>query len=245
MKWDSYFGKYDSGTQSFYMIGSPADGWPLYPIYHAVHMWTTTVKPGWSVVGLESLGDEEATGPLGEGVAVDQGVEPGAVAAVAEVGELVDDDIVQHPSGVGGEPGGDADGAVDGRARPPQRVLVGGPADARRAGQVEAVGQQPRPAADVDARCVAPALQALHHDLGPVLLFGFGQRVRDRQPENPVALAGLDGLAPASAANHLDLHAPIKAGGCDRNRGSLSAGQVELGEAVDAADLVHRAVGTD
>src|SRR5436190_2757548 len=53
MKWDSYFGKYDSGTQSFYMIGSPADGWPLYPIYHAVHMWTTTVRPGWSVVGLD------------------------------------------------------------------------------------------------------------------------------------------------------------------------------------------------
>jgi hypothetical protein len=53
IKWDSYFGKYDNGTQAFYMIGSPVDGWPLYPIYHAVRLWTMTVKPTWQVVGLE------------------------------------------------------------------------------------------------------------------------------------------------------------------------------------------------
>src|SRR5436190_6839538 len=53
MKWDSYFGKYDNGTQAFYMIGSPVDGWPLYPVYHTVHLWTTTVKPTWRVVGLD------------------------------------------------------------------------------------------------------------------------------------------------------------------------------------------------
>lgn len=53
IKWDSYFGKYDAGTQAFYMIGSPVDGWPLYPIYNTVHLWTMTVKPTWRVVGLE------------------------------------------------------------------------------------------------------------------------------------------------------------------------------------------------
>src|SRR5262249_12093815 len=33
-KWDSYFGKYDNGTQAYYMIGSPQSGWPLYPLYN-------------------------------------------------------------------------------------------------------------------------------------------------------------------------------------------------------------------
>jgi hypothetical protein len=53
VKWDSYFAKYDTGTQSYWMIGRPQDGWPLYPIYHTVHLWTMSVKPGWKVVGLD------------------------------------------------------------------------------------------------------------------------------------------------------------------------------------------------
>jgi len=52
-KWDSYFGKYDNGTQAYFMIGSPLNGWPLYPIYQVVHLWTMTVKPAWQVVGLD------------------------------------------------------------------------------------------------------------------------------------------------------------------------------------------------
>jgi hypothetical protein len=55
IKWDSYFGKYDNGTQAYYMIGPPQLGWPLYPIYNVVHLWTTTVDPGWSVA--EVLGE--------------------------------------------------------------------------------------------------------------------------------------------------------------------------------------------
>ena len=46
-KWDSYFGKYDNGTQAYYMIGSPADGWPLYPIYNSMRLFTSTVGAGW------------------------------------------------------------------------------------------------------------------------------------------------------------------------------------------------------
>jgi hypothetical protein len=55
-KWDSYFGKYDNGTQAYYMIGPPSEGWPLYPIYNLVQLMTAAVKTGWrtlDVVGVE------------------------------------------------------------------------------------------------------------------------------------------------------------------------------------------------
>ncbi len=54
-KWDSYFGKYDNGTQAYYMIGSPADGWPLYPIYNSVRLLTSTVAAGWRTVNVASV----------------------------------------------------------------------------------------------------------------------------------------------------------------------------------------------
>ena len=54
-KWDSYFGKYDNGTQAYYMIGSPADGWPLYPIYNSVRLLTSTVTAGSRTVNVASV----------------------------------------------------------------------------------------------------------------------------------------------------------------------------------------------
>jgi hypothetical protein len=54
-KWDSYFGKYDNGTQAYYMIGSPVDGWPLYPIYNSVRLLTATVGAGWRTVNVASM----------------------------------------------------------------------------------------------------------------------------------------------------------------------------------------------
>jgi hypothetical protein len=54
-KWDSYFGKYDNGTQAYYMIGSPAEGWPLYPIYNSVRLLTSTVAAGWRTVNVASV----------------------------------------------------------------------------------------------------------------------------------------------------------------------------------------------
>jgi hypothetical protein len=56
-KWDSYFGKYDSGTQSYYFIGSPQNGWPLYPMYNFMQLLTTTVKREWEVVAVDSVPD--------------------------------------------------------------------------------------------------------------------------------------------------------------------------------------------
>jgi hypothetical protein len=54
-KWDSYFGKYDNGTQAYYMIGSPQEGWPLFPLYNLIHLMTTTVRPTWKVVGVDQV----------------------------------------------------------------------------------------------------------------------------------------------------------------------------------------------
>jgi hypothetical protein len=54
-KWDSYFGRYDNAVQAYYMIGDPQGGWPLYPLYNFVRLTTSTVKRGWSVVGVDSV----------------------------------------------------------------------------------------------------------------------------------------------------------------------------------------------
>jgi hypothetical protein len=54
-KWDSYFGKYDNGTQAYYMIGDPGAGWPLYPIYNSVRLFTSNVGQGWRTVNVDSV----------------------------------------------------------------------------------------------------------------------------------------------------------------------------------------------
>ena len=56
-KWDSYLGKYDNGTQAYYMIGSPANGWPLYPLYNFVRLLTSTVKSEWRTINVDSVPD--------------------------------------------------------------------------------------------------------------------------------------------------------------------------------------------
>jgi hypothetical protein len=56
-KWDSYYGKYDNGTQAYYFIGGPQFGWPLYPLYNFLQLLTTTVKRGWQVVAVDSVPD--------------------------------------------------------------------------------------------------------------------------------------------------------------------------------------------
>jgi hypothetical protein len=56
-KWDSYYGKYDNGNQAYYLIGAPQSGWPLYPMYNLLQLFTTTVKRGWEVLSVDSVPD--------------------------------------------------------------------------------------------------------------------------------------------------------------------------------------------
>ena len=54
-KWDTYFGRYDKGTQAYYMIGGPDRGWPKHPMYNLFYLMTATVKPGWHVLELDAV----------------------------------------------------------------------------------------------------------------------------------------------------------------------------------------------
>ncbi|MFL6021212.1 MAG: hypothetical protein ACJ74A_08720 [Gaiellaceae bacterium] len=54
-KWDSYYGKYDNGTQTYYVIGAPQSGWPLYPMYNLLQLFTTTARRGWQVVAIDGV----------------------------------------------------------------------------------------------------------------------------------------------------------------------------------------------
>jgi len=54
-KWDSYYGKYDNGSQAYYVIGAPQNGWPLYPMYNLLQLFTATVKRGWQVLAVDSV----------------------------------------------------------------------------------------------------------------------------------------------------------------------------------------------
>jgi hypothetical protein len=54
-KWDAYYGKYDNGTQAYYLIGAPQNGWPLYPMYNFMQLLTTAVRRQWSVVAVDAV----------------------------------------------------------------------------------------------------------------------------------------------------------------------------------------------
>jgi hypothetical protein len=74
VKWDSYFGKYDNGSQAFFMIGQWGDNgiWPTYPVYNVVRLLTAATRPGWNVTSVEndSISDTRIAasyaGPSGE-----------------------------------------------------------------------------------------------------------------------------------------------------------------------------------
>jgi hypothetical protein len=70
LKWDSYWGKYDNGTQAYYMLGSPLVGWPAYPVYWTTRLLTMTTRPGWAVLGGGLDGEHKLVtayaGPAGE-----------------------------------------------------------------------------------------------------------------------------------------------------------------------------------
>jgi Glycosyl hydrolase catalytic core len=63
VKWDCYSGKYDRGTQAYYVIG-PWQKWPLYPTYHVLRLLTGTTEPEWKVVAVERRGPSARTKQL-------------------------------------------------------------------------------------------------------------------------------------------------------------------------------------
>jgi hypothetical protein len=59
VKWDAYWGKYDNGNQAYWMIGPAAEGWPLFPTYHAIRLLLQTTQRGWHVLGIEPWADDD------------------------------------------------------------------------------------------------------------------------------------------------------------------------------------------
>ena len=52
-KWDAYWGMYDlssPGNQSYWLTGTAAEGWPLFPTYHSLRLLLQTTRRGWEVV---------------------------------------------------------------------------------------------------------------------------------------------------------------------------------------------------
>jgi hypothetical protein len=58
-KWDAYWAKYDLGNQAFWLIGPAAEGWPLFPAYHAMRMLLQTTERGWQVLGVEPWAEDD------------------------------------------------------------------------------------------------------------------------------------------------------------------------------------------
>jgi hypothetical protein len=65
VKWDCHFGRYDNGKQAYYAIGEPtSDGWPLFPVYFLLRLFTVTTAAGWQVRGVRPVGDASRTKQL-------------------------------------------------------------------------------------------------------------------------------------------------------------------------------------
>jgi hypothetical protein len=51
VKWDAYWGRYTANyNEAWYLIGPAAEGWPLFPSYHALRLLLQTTQQGWQVV---------------------------------------------------------------------------------------------------------------------------------------------------------------------------------------------------
>jgi hypothetical protein len=74
VKWDGYVGKYDRSTQDYSLIGPPAQGWPLRPVYNLTRLFTLTTRRGWKVVGVAGSPGTKLvagyTGPKGQVTAI-------------------------------------------------------------------------------------------------------------------------------------------------------------------------------
>jgi hypothetical protein len=60
VKWDAYWGKYNVDyVASHYLIGPAAEGWPLFPAYHALRLLLQTTARGWQVLGVDPWASDD------------------------------------------------------------------------------------------------------------------------------------------------------------------------------------------
>ena len=60
VKWDAYWGRYTANyNEAWYLIGPAAEGWPLFPSYHALRLLLQTTQQGWQVVQVAPWEDDD------------------------------------------------------------------------------------------------------------------------------------------------------------------------------------------
>ena len=60
VKWDAYWGRYHANYNSLYaLIGPAAEGWPLFPGYHATNLLLQTTARGWQVLQVGPWQDDD------------------------------------------------------------------------------------------------------------------------------------------------------------------------------------------
>src|SRR5690606_31766326 len=146
-----------------------------------------------------------AAGAVGLRVLADEFPEVGAVPGDEQVHEFVDEDVVDDPGGHAAQAGGQPDGAVVGRARPPAGALVGDPADADGVGAAVEVapGQFTGPRLQVGvggAPATLPLPEPLEDGGDPLLLLGLAEPGRNHHHHLVAVTVGGHG-SPASGAS--------------------------------------------
>jgi hypothetical protein len=60
-KWDAFWGVYDNtlNNQSFWMFGTAAEGWPIFPTYYALQLLLRSTERGWQVVRIAPWEDDD------------------------------------------------------------------------------------------------------------------------------------------------------------------------------------------
>src|ERR1700682_3878235 len=131
-------------------------------------------------LGLAAHGDEVAARPLRQLVPGYQRPEARPVAAVAQVGQLVHQYIVDHPDGKVSHPGAQTDCPAVDRAAAPSATLVIRPTDGRGAELTREMtsGQRLRAWHQVVVAGRRTPLQPPRHALDPFLFFGGCQTKR-------------------------------------------------------------------
>jgi len=60
VKWDAYWGRYTANyNEAWYLIGPAAEGWPLFPAYHALRLLLQTTRQGWQVLEVAPWEDDD------------------------------------------------------------------------------------------------------------------------------------------------------------------------------------------
>ncbi len=60
-KWDAFWGVYDNtlNNQSYWMFGTAAEGWPIFPTYYALQLLLRSTERGWQVVRVGPWEDDD------------------------------------------------------------------------------------------------------------------------------------------------------------------------------------------